>query len=59
MQLIELFKEKKYLNHEQVLDELGVKPYDTLVLKAISNQLDNLQSYGLITPWRGGYKWSV
>jgi hypothetical protein len=57
--LVDLFKEHDYLNHEQVLDQLEVDPSDSLTIQAISNQLDNLLSYGLITPWRGGYKWSV
>ena len=56
-ELIKLFKKKKTIRSEELLDELGVSPHDTAAIKAINRQLENLELYGLIEPVMGGWKW--
>lgn len=56
-ELIEIFRKRKFLRNDDLLDVLNIDSKDTDSVKAINKQLDNLQSYGLITVVPGGWKW--
>ncbi len=56
-ELVELLKRSKTIDSGQILHELGIKPKDTELVKAINKQLENLQSYGLIQPTARGWRW--
>ena len=41
----------------KLLEELGIDPKETDLVKAISNQLEDLEAYGLVTSTQRGWKW--
>jgi hypothetical protein len=55
--LIDLFKEKGYINDQKILDLLHVKPTDKERIKALQMQIDLLLEYGLIKVHKGGFIW--
>jgi hypothetical protein len=56
-ELIELLKRRGSVTSEEILSALGISPTDGDNVKAISTQLDNLQSYGLVAPTSRGWRW--
>jgi hypothetical protein len=56
-ELIELLKRRGSITSEELLSALGISPTDGDNIKAISAQLDNLQSYGLVAPTPRGWRW--
>ena len=56
-ELIELFKKKGEVTNEEILDTLGISPRETVLVKAISKQLQNLEAYGLVEPTFNGWRW--
>ena len=57
-ELITVFRQRKVLRSDEVLDVLNINSSDQDSIKAINNQLENLQNYGLIKLVRGGWKWN-
>jgi ribosomal protein L16 Arg81 hydroxylase len=55
--LIELLKKGEAVDSDHLLHILKINPRDTPLVKAISNQLGNLEAYGLIEKTRRGWKW--
>lgn len=55
--LIKLLKEKDVVKEHELLDLLHIDPSDTVSIKAINQQLDNLFAYNLIKRYKGGYIW--
>jgi len=47
----------KILTGDQIRERLGIKPTETEAVKAISQQLVGLETYGLIKLTKGGWKW--
>jgi chorismate mutase len=41
----------------KLLEELGIDPKETDLVKAISNQLEDLEAYGLVTSTQRGWRW--
>jgi len=53
--LIELFKKKKEIRKEDLIDFLHINPTDSKTVKGIRKQIENLEQYGLIKD--RGVKW--
>ena len=56
-ELISVFRRRKVLRSDEVLDVLNISASDQDSIKAVNRQLENLQNYGLIKVVRGGWKW--
>jgi len=57
-ELITVFRRRKALRSDEILDVLSISISDQDSIKAINRQLENLQNYGLIKVVRGGWKWN-
>ena len=57
-ELIQLLKEGELLSDDELLSRLNVSSTDTDMVKAVSNQLQVLESYGLVEFTGRGWKWS-
>jgi hypothetical protein len=55
--LIELLKKGKPIDSEHLLRMLRIGPKETDLVKAVSTQLENLQSYGLVRKTHHGWRW--
>ena len=55
--LIELLKKGEAVDSDHLLRLLRINPRETDLVKAVSNQLENLEAYGLIQKTRRGWKW--
>ncbi|MEM2760187.1 MAG: hypothetical protein QXU32_10810 [Nitrososphaerales archaeon] len=56
-ELIQLLKKNKTVDSDHILHELGIKPKDAELVKAINKQLEYLQAYGLVEPTARGWRW--
>ncbi len=57
--LIELLKKGEAIDSDHLLRLLRIDPRDTPLVKALDNQLQNLEAYGLVQKTRRGWKWTV
>jgi len=57
-ELVVLLKERKVIDSDHLLKELGIKPKETDLVKAINRQLQNLQTFGLVIPTPRGWRWN-
>ena len=57
-QLIDLLKKGEDVDSDHLLRLLKINPKETDLVRAVSNQLENLQAYGLIRKTRRGWKWA-
>jgi hypothetical protein len=57
-ELISILKSQGTIDSYRLLNELGIDPNDADLVKAISNQLGDLERYGLATSTPRGWKWS-
>ncbi len=57
-ELIDLLKKKGMIDSDHILQELGVDPKDTMLVKAVNRQLENLQKYGLVEATSRGWRWA-
>ena len=55
--LIELLKKGKPIDSGDLLHALRISPKDTDLVRAVSNQLENLQAYGLVRKGHHGWSW--
>jgi hypothetical protein len=55
--LIKILKAKGSIECSKLLESLGIDPMDSASVKAISNQLDAFESYGLIEASPKGWRW--
>ena len=56
-QLIALLRKGQDVDSDHLLRLLRIKPKETDLVKAVSNQLENLEAYGLVRKTRRGWKW--
>jgi len=56
-ELIQLLKKGEQLGDEEILAQLNIEPSDVEMVKAVSNQLNALESYGLLEFKGRGWKW--
>ncbi len=57
-ELIAVLKQGIVLDSYKLLEELGIDPNDSQLVKAISQQLEELEGYGLVTSTKRGWKWA-
>jgi hypothetical protein len=55
--LIEILREHGVLDNDSILSRLGIKPSEADSIKAVSKQLELLQSYGLVKATPRGWSW--
>ncbi|MDD1740206.1 MAG: hypothetical protein LUQ30_05185 [Methanothrix sp.] len=55
--LLAILKRGITVDSYKLLEELGIDPSDTEVVKAISNQLEDLERYGLVTSTQRGWRY--
>lgn len=56
-ELVETLRDSGVLSNEEVLSKLGIDPSEHEAVKAVSKQLEILESYGLVQPTPRGWKW--
>lgn len=57
VKLIEVLRRGKPLEGYAILNELGIDPRDTEVVKLVNNQLESLRRFGLIEETANGWRW--
>jgi len=55
--LVALLKSQSSVENQTILNELGIDPKETDLVKAIKSELDNLVSYGFVEPTARGWRW--
>jgi len=58
-ELIDLFKEKREIRKEDLLDFLNIKTSDNTAVKGIYAQIESLESYGLLKDLGGKWRWKA
>ena len=56
-ELINLFREKREIRKEELLDFLNINTTNNKIVKAIYAQIENLENYGLIRDLGGKWRW--
>ena len=56
-ELVAILKRGRIANGHDILRELSIDPKDSESVKLVSNQLENLQSFGLVKETSSGWKW--
>jgi hypothetical protein len=57
-ELFQLLKEGNLLSDDEILSRLNISPTDTDMVKAVSSQLQTLESYGVVEFTGRGWKWN-
>ena len=55
--LVGLLKRKRTLDSDRLLEDLGIDPRETDLVKGVRVQLENLEAYGLVRSTPRGWKW--
>ncbi|MCJ7445127.1 MAG: hypothetical protein MUO26_11495 [Methanotrichaceae archaeon] len=56
-EIISLFKRYQTIDSYRLLEALGIDPSDSELVKAVSTELEGLETYGLVIPTPRGWKW--
>jgi regulator of replication initiation timing len=56
-ELVEILKEGRVVSDDEILSRLRIKPSEQEAVKAVSKQLENLESYGFVQSSPRGWKW--
>lgn len=56
-EIIAILKRSGVIESYRLLEELGIDPKETDLVKAISNQLEDLEGYGLVSSTQRGWRW--
>ena len=57
-ELIAVLKQGIVLDSYKLLEELGIDPNDSQLVKALSQQLEELEAFGLVTSTQRGWRWA-
>jgi hypothetical protein len=57
-ELISVLKQGIVLDSYKLLEELGIDPNDSQLVKALSQQLEELEAFGLVTSTQRGWRWA-
>jgi len=57
-ELVNLLRSRDILTADQIFSHLGIEPSEYDTVKAISRQLENLETYGLVKSSPRGWKWT-
>ena len=56
-ELVEILREGRVVNSDEILSKLRIRPSERDAVKAVSKQLENLESYGLVKSSPKGWRW--
>lgn len=56
-EIVELLKAKGSIDSYRLLEDLGIDPRESDLVKAVSKQLEELEAYGMIKPEGRGWRW--
>ena len=56
-ELMAILKQGGVLESYKLLEDLGIDPNDSQLVKAVSKQLEELESFGLVTSTKRGWRW--
>ncbi len=56
-ELVNALKREGIIDSYGLLEKLGIDPNDSDLVKAISNQLEDLEGFGLVTSTQRGWRW--
>ncbi|MDD1742596.1 MAG: hypothetical protein LUQ47_04600 [Methanotrichaceae archaeon] len=56
-ELVKILKVRSYVDNYRLLEELGIDPRESDIVKAVSKQLEELEGYKLIKPTAKGWQW--
>jgi hypothetical protein len=56
-EIVELLKTRGSIDSYRLLEDLGIDPRESDLVKSVSKQLDELESYGIIKPYGKGWQW--
>jgi hypothetical protein len=56
-EIIAVLKRSGVVDSYELLEELGIDPKETDLVRAVSKQLEDLESYGMITSTQRGWRW--
>jgi hypothetical protein len=57
-ELVKILKARGQIDNYRLLEELGIDPRESNLVKAVSSQLDELEAYKLITTDGRSWKWT-
>jgi hypothetical protein len=55
--IITILKRSGVIDSYRLLEELGIDPKETDLVKAVSNQLEDLEGWGLVSSTQRGWRW--
>lgn len=56
-ELVGILKEGRVVSGDEILSRLGIEPSEQEAVKAVSKQLENLESYSIVQSTPKGWKW--
>lgn len=56
-ELVEVLQSRGSVDNYRLLEDLGIDPKESDLVKAVSNQLEELEEYDMIKPEGRGWKW--
>jgi predicted nucleic acid-binding Zn-ribbon protein len=56
-ELIDILKRRGVVDSDELLQELGIDPRESKLVSAVSRQLESLETYGLVTATKRGWRW--
>lgn len=56
-EIIAILKRSGVIDSYRLLEKLGIDPKETDLVKAVSNQLEDLEGYGLVSSTQRGWRW--
>jgi hypothetical protein len=56
-ELVEILKSRGFADSYRLLEDLGIDPRESDLVKAVSTQLEELEGYGMIKPEAKGWRW--
>lgn len=56
-EIVDLLKERGQIDSYKLLDKLGIDPRESDLVKAVSNQLEELEAYGFVKSDGRSWKW--
>ena len=56
-ELVTILRRGVTIDSYKLLEELGIDPNDSDIVKAISQQVEELESYGLVASTKRGWRW--
>lgn len=57
-EIIAILKRSGVIESYRLLEELGIDPKETDLVKAVSNQLEDLEGWGLVSSTQRGWRWT-